>query len=220
MRTKGDLTLESVAVGSFACNCSLIYSNSTREAIIVDPGNDLDQIMKHINDRKLKVKKLLHTHAHFDHIGQSAEVARQTGATLHLHNEDMFLYEALSDQGKYFNEPVAESGEIHSHLRDDETFSLESIELKEFLHTIHTPGHTPGSCCFYTDHFDTPLLLAGDTLFKGSVGRTDLPGGDGDQIISSIKSRLIGLPGETEVITGHGPETMIHLEKSSNPFLQ
>lgn len=219
MRKKGDLILESFPVGSFQCNCSLIYSESTKEAIIVDPGNDLEQIMSLINERELKVKKLLHTHAHFDHIGQSSEVARLTGATCHLHNEDMFLYEALAQQGGFFNQPVAAPGTIHSHLEDTETFSLESTELREFLHTVHTPGHTPGSCCFYTDYFDTPVLLAGDTLFKGSIGRTDLPGGDMDQILKSIKGRLIGLPGETEVITGHGPETIIHLEKSKNPFL-
>lgn len=219
MRKKEDLVLESFAVGSFGCNCSLIYSQSTKEAIVVDPGNDLPQIMGLIKERDLNVKKLLHTHAHFDHIGQSAEVARQTGATSHLHNEDMFLYEALAQQGTFFNQKVAAPGEIHSHLEDNESFSLESIELKEFLHTVHTPGHTPGSCCFYTDYFDTPVLLAGDTLFQGSIGRTDLPGGDGQQIIKSIKTRLISLPGDTEVITGHGPETVIHREKSHNPFL-
>lgn len=219
MRRKNDLVLESFPVGSFQCNCSLIYSESTKEAIVVDPGNDLDQIMNLIKERELDVKKLLHTHAHFDHIGQSAEVARKTGATSHLHDGDMFLYEALAEQGMFFNQPVAKPGEIHSHLVDNETFSLESTELKEFLHTVHTPGHTPGSCCFYTDYFDTPVLLAGDTLFKGSIGRTDLPGGDTNQILKSIKDRLIGLPGETEVITGHGPETLIHFEKSNNPFL-
>ncbi len=219
MRKKNDLVLESFPVGSFQCNCSLIYSESTKEAIVVDPGNDLEQIMTLIKERDLNVKKLLHTHAHFDHIGQSAEVARKTGATCHLHDGDMFLYESLAQQGMFFNQPVAEPGEIHSKLEDNETFSLESKELKEFLHTVHTPGHTPGSCCFYTDYFDTPVLLAGDTLFKGSIGRTDLPGGDTDQILKSIKNRLIGLPGETEVITGHGPETLIHFEKSNNPFL-
>jgi hydroxyacylglutathione hydrolase len=216
---KDDLVLESFAVGSFRCNCSLIYSESTKEAIVVDPGNDLEQIMGLIKERSLNVVKLLHTHAHFDHIGQSAEVSRLTGATSHLHNEDMFLYEALAQQGMFFNQPVAKAGEIHSHLQDNESFSLESIHLKEFLHTIHTPGHTPGSCCFYTDFFDSPVLLAGDTLFQGSIGRTDLPGGDSNQIIKSIKTRLITLPSETQVITGHGPKTVIHKEKSHNPFL-
>lgn len=219
MRKKGDLVLESFPVGSFQCNCSLIYSEKTKEAIVVDPGNDLDKIMSLIKERNLDVKKLLHTHAHFDHIGQSAEVARKTGATSHLHNEDMFLYEALAQQGSFFNQTVAEPGEIHSHLQDNETFSLESSDLKEFLHTVHTPGHTPGSCCFYTDYFDTPVLMAGDTLFQGSIGRTDLPGGDMNTILKSIKTRLIGLPGETEVITGHGPETVIHYEKGNNPFI-
>ncbi len=219
MRKKDDLVLESFAVGSFRCNCSIIYSETTKEAIVVDPGNDLEQIMGLIKERSLDVKKLLHTHAHFDHIGQSAEVSRLTGATSHLHQEDMFLYEALAQQGSYFNQPVAKTGEIHSHLRDDESFSLDSSGLKEFLHTVHTPGHTPGSCCFYTDFFDTPVLLAGDTLFQGSIGRTDLPGGDSTQIIKSIKTKLISLPSETQVITGHGPETVIHKEKSHNPFL-
>ncbi len=206
-------------MGSYQCNCSILYSEKTREAIIIDPGNDHDFILKKIKDLNIKVKKLLHTHAHFDHIGRSTEVAIATGATLHLHKGDQFLYDALPQQGMFFRQVVGTPKAIDSYLVDGEEFGFEDPEFKNFLKTIHTPGHTPGSCSFYTEYFDTPQLFAGDTLFQQSIGRTDLPGGDSNQIIKSIKSRLLVLPDETNVIAGHGPETNIYDEKKYNPFV-
>ena len=161
----------------------------------------------------------MHTHAHFDHIGESSLLADKTGASIHLHRGDQFLYEALAQQGQFFGQELPDPAEVDGWLENEETFSLDDGQLKEFLRTFHTPGHTPGSCCFYTENLEKPLLFAGDTLFSGSIGRTDLPGGDGDLIISSIKKRLLTLPAETQVITGHGPSTSILKEKKSNPFL-
>lgn len=211
--------MTSFPVGSYQCNCSILYSTETREAIIIDPGNDHTFILKKIKDLNLKVKKLLHTHAHFDHIGRSTEVSNATGATLHLHKGDQFLYDALPMQGTFFRQIVGTPKAIDSYLEDGEEFGFEDPELKNFLKTIHTPGHTPGSCSFYTEYFDEPIAFAGDTLFQQSIGRTDLPGGDSNLIIKSIKSRLLTLPDETKVIAGHGPDTRIYDEKKYNPFV-
>jgi glyoxylase-like metal-dependent hydrolase (beta-lactamase superfamily II) len=206
-------------VGSYACNCSILYSETTREAIIIDPGNDHELILRKIKELNINVKKLIHTHAHFDHIGRSSEVSAATNATIHLHKGDQFLYDMLPQQGLFFGQKVGIPKPIDSYLEEGETFSFDDIEINTFLTTMHTPGHTPGSCCFYSEYFDSPLLFAGDTLFQQSIGRTDLPGGDSRLIIKSIKERLMILPDETKVIAGHGPETVILSEKKFNPFL-
>lgn len=217
--TKNSLNLVTFPIGSYQCNCSILYSSKTREALIIDPGNDLDDILLIIKQLNIKVLKLIHTHAHFDHIGRSSEVSEKTGATIHLHKGDLFLYEALPQQALYFQQIVGNPKSLDSFLEDGEEFSFDDPEIKTFLKTIHTPGHTPGSCSFYTDYFDEPRLFAGDTLFKRSIGRTDLPGGDSQLIIKSIKTRLLILPDETEVIAGHGPKTRLFEEKKQNPFL-
>ncbi len=219
MLEKDGLILETFPIGSLGCNCSLLYSKETREAIIIDPGNDAQTLLQKIKDRDIKPKKLLHTHAHYDHIGQSGEIKQACGCSMHLHKDDMFLFEALDQQALFFNQTVGVKETIDSHLQDDEEFGLQDENLKKFLKTMHTPGHTPGSCSFYTDFFDEPILFAGDTLFQNSIGRTDLPGGNLDKIINSIKKRLFTLPEETGVITGHGPATSIRFEKQHNPFI-
>lgn len=217
------LCVETFPMGSFACNCSLVYSPVTKEALIIDPGNDLQAIEKKISERSLNVKKLLHTHAHFDHIGCSADLAQKLGATLHLHQDDLDLYNHLNEQVKWFGLPPLKPGKVDDFLQDDQEFGLtddiQDPKLKNFLKTLFTPGHTEGSCCFFTDIFDHPLLFAGDTLFQNSIGRTDLPGGDFQKIKKSIKDRLFHLPEETIVITGHGPKTRIYEEKRYNPFV-
>lgn len=216
---KNSLNLISFPVGSYQCNCSILYSDKTREAIIIDPGNDHDFIISKIKELNITVKKLIHTHAHFDHIGRSTEVANFTGATLHLHKGDKFLYDMLPQQGMFFRQVVGTPKELDGYLEDGEEFSFDDPEIKTFLKTIHTPGHTPGSCSFYTEYFEEPMLFAGDTLFQRSIGRTDLPGGDTQLIIKSIKTRLLSLPPETAVIAGHGGSTTIGDEKQFNPFL-
>ena len=213
------LKLHSFSTGSFGCNCSIIYSENTKEAIIIDPGDDELNILHRVEKLGLKVVKLLHTHAHFDHIGCSKSLKDKWGSTMHLHQGDQNLYNALSTQRQMFAMDNGDGpGVIDSWLLDDEEFSIDA-EFKHFLKTIYTPGHTEGSCCFYTDYFDTPILFAGDTLFRQSIGRTDLPGGDFHKIKHSIKDRLYSLDEQTRVITGHGPETTIFAEKKSNPFV-
>jgi glyoxylase-like metal-dependent hydrolase (beta-lactamase superfamily II) len=215
----GNIAIETFVMGSFGCNCTLIYSLKSSEAIAIDPGNDLNQFVKLIQKKNLTVKLLLHTHAHFDHIGSSAEIKELLGCPMYLHREDLELYKGLKSQGLMFSVETGSPGKIDYYLEDQQEIGLECRDLKNFLKTIHTPGHTPGSCCFYTESLDYPLLFSGDTLFKGSIGRTDFPGGDFPTIQKSLKQRLLPLPEETRVITGHGPATNIYDEKKFNPFL-
>lgn len=217
---KDNLVVETFPTGSYACNCTVIYSKQSLEAIIIDPGNDAQMILNYIQEKNLKPLKLIHTHAHFDHIGQSGLVHKQTGASLHLHEGDLFLYQALDKQAVFFGQEVGEIVPLTSFIQDQESFGINDPQMDKILTSMHTPGHTPGSCCFYSEIFDTPLLLAGDTLFRSSIGRTDLPGGHFDSIVKSIKDRLYHLPDETAVVTGHGPMTRIYEEKRHNPFVR
>ncbi|PIP95733.1 MAG: MBL fold metallo-hydrolase [Bdellovibrio sp. CG12_big_fil_rev_8_21_14_0_65_39_13] len=220
MFQKNSLNIETRPMGSYACNTTLIYSTISKEAIIIDPGNDFDSLDAWISPKNLIIKYLLHTHAHFDHIGHSAKAAEKYKAPIYLHHDDDFLYQALAVQGQFFGQKVDAPKPLDGLLKHQQTFSLTDPDLKEFLKCFHTPGHTPGSCCFYTEGLETPLLMSGDTLFRGSIGRTDLPGGDSDLILSSIKKELYQLPEETMVITGHGPMTRIFEEKKTNPFVR
>lgn len=219
---KNHLNLLLFPVGNYQCNCSILYSDQTNEAIIIDPGNDHEFILKKIKELHLTVKKLIHTHAHFDHIGRSSEIKKATQSKMYLHQGDLFLYDNLVTQGRFFGQEVGTPLPLDGHLTHDMTFSfdndIDDLELKDFLKTIHTPGHTPGSCCFYTEYFDVPMLFSGDTLFNHSIGRTDLPGGDSHLILKSIRDRLFSLPDETMVTPGHGELTRIFEEKNENPF--
>lgn len=213
--------MKSFPTGSLGCNCSIIYSEDSKEAIIIDPGDDEKIILSEIEKVGLKVKLLLHTHAHFDHISCSKMVKEKTNSKLCLHKGDEFLYKSLPLQRSMFGFPPAMAGKVDEWIEDGQEYSLnfENGEFKNFLQTIHTPGHTEGSCSFYTEYFEKPILFAGDTLFQSSIGRTDLPGGDFNKIKKSIKDRLYCLPDETRVITGHGAETQIYYEKKFNPFV-
>jgi len=214
------LRLETFPVGTLGCNCSLLYDEKTREAIIIDPGNDAVLVLQQIAKHQLKVQKLVHTHAHFDHIGHSNSIRSATHATMYLHKGDLFLYEALAQQGLWFGQTVdTEIREIDHWLEHEETIGFSSSS-SPFLQVLHTPGHTPGSCSFYCEGLATPILFSGDTLFANSVGRTDLPGGNSEQLLESIHQRILPLPGETVCIPGHGVRTKLEREKRHNPFLQ
>ena len=210
------IQVETFAIGSLSCNCSLIYDADTREAVVVDPGDDATALLREVATRDLRVSSLLHTHAHFDHIGGSDQVKRTLGVPMLLHREDRELYQHLREQGLLFGVPVAPPGEIDTWLEEGYEVALGERKL---LTTIHTPGHSPGSCCFYTEVTGEPLLFSGDTLFFRSVGRTDLPGGDSDALIRSIKQRLFALPEESNVVPGHGDSTTLISERRGNPFV-
>lgn len=207
---------ETLPVGLLQCNCTVLGDEAAREAIVVDPGDgsDLARLQEVLDRHGLRVKAIVITHAHIDHIGGAAKLKQSTGAPVYMNARDHDLYQRLDVQAAWLNMRVPEKTVIDAEARDGETLQLGEAEL----HLIHTPGHTQGSVCLYCP--SEQLLLAGDTLFRDSIGRTDLPGGDGRMILRSIHTRLLTLPEETEVICGHGPETSIGREKEQNPFLR
>lgn len=208
--------VETIPVGPFQCNCTILADPQTGEALVVDPGDEAELILSRLAFHGVtKVKAIIHTHAHLDHIGATAEVQKRTNALVGLHHGDLFLWQNVAMQALMLRLPKPDLGEIDQHLEDGFTLRFGAYEGE----TMYTPGHTPGSVSF---HFPSlgKLLLAGDTLFQGSIGRTDLPGGDFNQILRSIHSRLLTLDDDTRVIPGHGPMTTIGFERRVNPFLQ
>lgn len=200
------------------CNCSILSCRHTKEAVIIDPGGEGPKITAILEDKGYHVRWIIHTHAHFDHCLATHDVAQycrenNNNPSIGLHPADMFLYENLAKQCQWFGlEPVSARENIDLNLGDEMLLPIGKNELK----VIHTPGHTPGSCCFSIE--EAGLLLSGDTLFAGGIGRTDLPGGDSEAILKSIKQRLFSLDDGTKVIPGHGALTQIYDEKRMNPF--
>lgn len=208
------MLLEHLAVGPLQCNCYVIGNERTQDAIVIDPGDEPDRILAVINSRGLRVAAILHTHAHFDHVGATAPLCEATGAAVWFHEGDRFLYEHLAMQAELFGLPAPRAASVSQWGRGGEVFGAGDVSAR----AIHTPGHTPGSVCFAVD--DQRWLFSGDTLFCGGIGRTDLWGGSYEQIIVSIRERLLALPDETVVYPGHGPKSTIGHERRANPFVQ
>ena len=205
---------EILPVGMLQCNCSIFGDEQTREAIVIDPGDDVSQILELLTQHGLKVKAIVITHAHIDHIGGAQELKRITQAPVYMNLSDAGLQAMLATQAAWLGVPTPESVKIDAPLNDGATLQLGQAEF----HVLHTPGHTQGSTSLWIP--SERKLVAGDTLFLGSIGRTDLPGGDGRQILRSIHQKLLPLPEETTVIPGHGGITTIGQEKEFNVFLQ
>lgn len=205
---------ETFPVGLLGCNCTILGDETSREAIVVDPGADIPRILATLTLHQLTVRQILITHAHIDHIASAYELKRITGAPILYSQDDLPLVAMMDMQAGWLGmaEPEVKPPD-HSPV-ENETVSVKGIDGKVLL----TPGHTEGSLCLYVPN--EKLLLAGDTLFAGSVGRTDLPGGNTGQLLASIHDRLLPLPGDTVVVPGHGPETTLAEEARSNPFLQ
>ena len=210
--TAGPL-IDTFPVGPLQCNCTILADPRTREAIVIDPGDEAERILRALESEKLSAVALLHTHAHLDHITASRAVKEATGAPIRLHAGDRPLYDALPEQAAFFGFRADAPAEPDTPLADGEVIRFGSYALR----AIHTPGHTPGSTCFALEG-DSPVLFSGDTLFRRSIGRTDLWGGDTDAILASIRRRLFTLAGDTAVVCGHGPDTTIEEEKKGNPF--
>jgi len=208
------LIRKTFSVPPLGCNCSIIGDPVTKQAIVVDPGGAHERILHEVQQLGLTVTMILHTHAHFDHFLASGEMKKATGATLCLHENDRDLWNMLEIQCRMFAVPYIAAPPPDYWLRDEEKLLIGQVAAV----AIHTPGHTPGSMSFHVPEGN--IVLAGDTLFRGSIGRTDLWGGDFDTIEQSIRERLYTLQESTLVITGHGPETVIGVEKESNQFIR
>jgi hydroxyacylglutathione hydrolase len=205
---------EVIPVGPLQCNCSILGDETSREAIVVDPGDDIPRIIALLAKHNLTVKQIVITHAHIDHIAGAHRLKQLTGAPVLYNKNDLPLVKMMDVQAGWLGMPTPTV-----HAPDDTLDDGKLITITGLTGSIlHTPGHTEGSVCLYIP--DQTLLLAGDTLFAGSVGRTDLPGGDTNKLITSIHERLLTLPDEVTVIPGHGPRTTIGAERDSNPFLQ
>ena len=208
--------VETFPVGPLGCNCSILADLEKKRAIVIDPGGDYDAIRERLAALGVKVESILHTHTHIDHVGCTAELQRETGATARIHEADRFLYDLLPVQAALIGCDVPERAEIEGTLVDDGSVRAGGLELQ----IVHTPGHTPGSVCMVAKTPEGTWVFAGDTLFRESIGRTDLWGGDSHAILRSIKQRLLSLPDDALVITGHGPDTTIAHERARNPFLR
>jgi glyoxylase-like metal-dependent hydrolase (beta-lactamase superfamily II) len=208
------MILETFPVGLLQCNCTLLGDETTGEAMVIDPGDNIPQILARIAKHGLTLKQIVITHAHIDHVGGALKLKQQTGAPILLNQQDLPLLEMMDMQAGWLGVQTPEVAPPDASAEDHLVVGLGNYPAQ----VLHTPGHTPGSICL---HFaPQKLLIAGDTLFAGSIGRTDLPGGDFKTIIRSIRDRLLPLPEDTRVIPGHGSVTTIGEERESNPFLQ
>jgi hydroxyacylglutathione hydrolase len=209
-----ELLRETFPVGPLRCNCTLLANLETREAIVIDPGDEIADILARLARRQLTLKQIIVTHAHIDHIGGAAQLRRITGAPVLFHQADLPILGMMEMQAAWLGVATPEQTALDQSADDGLSAGIDGLEAE----VIHTPGHTPGSICL---HFPKQeLLLAGDTLFAGSVGRTDLPGGDTKALLRSIHTRLLPLPENTLVVPGHGQETTLGQEREMNPFLQ
>jgi hydroxyacylglutathione hydrolase len=208
------LLRETFPVGPLHCNCTLLANLESREALVVDPGDEIADILARLARHHLTLKQIIVTHAHIDHIGGAAQLKRVTGAPVLFHQADLPILDMLEMQAGWLGIPTPEKVALDQSASDGLSTGISGLEAE----VIHTPGHTPGSICL---HFPKQeLLLAGDTLFAGSVGRTDLPGGDTRALLHSLHTRVMLLPENTLVVPGHGEETILGQERETNPFLQ
>lgn len=212
------MIIEARAVEPFYKNGFVLSCERTRESVVVDPGDEVDDLLAIVDDRQLAVKHILLTHGHVDHVAGVARAARALRVPIHLHRLDRQIYEAAVQQGALFGLEVDEPPPVDCWYEDALPITFGDYAVK----ALHTPGHTPGGVCLEIQGLGaaTAELFVGDTLFRGSIGRTDLPGGDYQTLIRSIREVLFAFPDTTKVHPGHGPETTIGEERRTNPFLQ
>ena len=208
------MILETFPVGPLHCNCTILGDEITHQAMVVDPGDNIPEILSRLQRHGLTLSQIVVTHAHIDHVGGAAQLRKATGAPVLMNQQVLALLGMMEMQANWIGVPTPEVAPPDASAEDGLAVGLATLPAE----VLHTPGHTPGSICLLFPAQN--LLLAGDTLFAGSIGRTDLPGGDGHQILRSLRDRLLVLPDATRVIPGHGPETSIGEERQSNPFLQ
>jgi hydroxyacylglutathione hydrolase len=204
---------EILPVGPLQCNCSIVGDEATREAMVIDPGDDIEDVLALLRKHNLQVKQIVITHAHIDHVGGAMKLKAATGAPILLNENDYELLKMLDSQAAWVGMRSPGQVSIDQSVKQADTVTAGSLSAD----VLHTPGHTEGSICLYFSA--EKKVIAGDTLFAGSIGRTDLPGGSMKKIIQSLHGKLLALPDETVVVPGHGPLTTIGEERESNPFL-
>jgi glyoxylase-like metal-dependent hydrolase (beta-lactamase superfamily II) len=205
---------EILPVGPLQCNCSVIGDETSREAMVIDPGDDIEDVAAIISKHNLKVKQIVITHAHIDHVGGAMKLRARTGAPILLNQNDYALLKMIDVQATWVGMESPGEVKIDAELVHGENLSAGELSGS----VLHTPGHSEGSVCLYFPA--EKLLIAGDTLFAGSIGRTDLPGGSFEKIMRSLHQRVLALPDDTVVIPGHGPKTTIGDEREGNPYLK
>jgi len=204
---------EILPVGPLQCNCSIIGDENTREAMVIDPGDDIEDVLAILRRHQLQVKQIVITHAHIDHVGGAMKLRAATGAAILLNENDYALLQMLDIQAQWIGMAAPGKVEIDASLGGSDRVTAGGLTAD----VMHTPGHTEGSICLYFPA--EKKLIAGDTLFAGSIGRTDLPGGSFPKILDSLHEKVLALPDDTVVIPGHGSSTTIGEERESNPFL-
>src|SRR5438093_6205471 len=209
------MIIETFPVGWLQCNCTILGDEQTREAIVIDPGDDAEEILERLEKHGLTAKQIVCTHTHIDHVGGICELQERIQTPAAIHKADLFLYEKLDVQAQWIGMPMPKRGIIDHFVQDGDAVSCRGVEMG----VIHTPGHTPGSTTFHLAG-DRNILFTGDTLFAQSIGRTDLWGGSHPEIISSIQNELMTFGDDTLVIAGHGQYTTIGHERRYNPFLK
>jgi hydroxyacylglutathione hydrolase len=209
------MIIETFPVGLFQCNCTILGDEQTREAIVIDPGDDPQEILGRLAKHGLKARQIVCTHTHIDHVGAIQELQESLGTPAAIHKADLFLFDKLDVQAQWTGIPTPKRGVIDRFVEDGDAVSCSGVEMG----VIHTPGHTPGSTTFHLAG-DRNILFTGDTLFMQSIGRTDLWGGSYQDILRSIEKKLMTFDDDTLVIAGHGQSTTIGHERRYNPFLR
>ncbi len=205
------MLLEQLTVGPLQVNCYIVADEKTKDAIIIDPGDDAEDILGVVKDRNLNVKYVILTHAHFDHVGANKALKDATGAAILMHQDDKRLLENAASQGSMFGMRSHASPPADKYVKHGDNITVGDLSFK----VLHTPGHSQGGICLQGNG----VVFTGDALFAGSIGRTDFPGGDFNTLIRSIKTHLLPLPDDTIVLSGHGPSSTIGAEREGNPFL-
>lgn len=205
---------EIIPVGPLQCNCSIVGDEASREAMVIDPGDDTERVLAVVKQHQLTVKQIVITHAHIDHVGGAMKLKAATGAPILLNQNDTALLKMLAVQAAWVGMRAPGDVSVDASVADGEKVKIKGLEAQ----VLHTPGHTEGSICLLFEPEKT--LVAGDTLFAGSIGRTDLPGGSYDKIIRSLREKVLALDDEIVVVPGHGQVTTIGAERENNPFLQ